>query len=71
MKTAVSAHSSTEEIVLLFDAYDFKGRYGHKLTQCEDFHDLPERAFNAQMLKFALKNKIIIRSRNNEEKKNV
>lgn len=27
-------------IVALFDSYDFRDREGHRLTMCQDFHDL-------------------------------
>ncbi|GEM_PF-2750512 len=32
--------ATKEEIIKLFESYDFRDPHGHRLTMCEDFHDL-------------------------------
>jgi hypothetical protein len=39
---------TTEELVTLFDWYDFRDPYGHPLTKCSDFIELINRAVNQQ-----------------------
>jgi hypothetical protein len=36
----ITERSSKEEIIKIFESYDFKDIHGHRLTMCQDFHDL-------------------------------